>query len=70
MGFYPATSFPELADSKTSQDSNMSKLDEDMSFKLIYGKEDSITAPLKIADIISTIPGILIREFLPDTRLD
>lgn len=40
-----------------------------MSFKLLYGKQDN-TKPLNIDDIISTLPGISIREFLPDTRLD
>ena len=46
---------------------------DDISFKLLYGRDakgqpaqTSITA----TDILNAIPGVQIREFLPDTRLD
>lgn len=49
------------------------EVNDDISLKLIYGpiqaykqKRSSVT----IQDIFNTIPGVQIREFLPDTRLD
>ena len=68
LGFYPATSCPSQDD--TEQVYNRSGLDKDISFKLLYENDDKSTKKLTIDDIISTIPGISIREFLPDTRLD
>lgn len=38
---------------------------------MVYGNNPKPdTTPLTINDIISTLPGVSIREFLPDTRLD
>ena len=65
LGFYPATSCPDVA-----YVTNKSGLDKDLSFKLLYGRDEKSKRSLTIDDIISTIPGVSIREFLPDTRLD
>lgn len=43
-------------------------LTHDISYKLIYGPNKSTT--ININTIFNSIPGIQIREFLPDTRLD
>lgn len=70
LGFYPSTSFPDANNNSGAMYGNKSgALDKDVSFKLLYGSKDN-TKQLKLDDIISTLPGISIREFLPDTRLD
>jgi hypothetical protein len=49
---------------------------DDISYKLLYakdypgGKETLSKRSITINDILNAIPGIQIREFLPDTRLD
>lgn len=49
---------------------------EDISYKLLYARsyktpESSLSqSSITISDILNAIPGIQIREFLPDTRLD
>ena len=49
-------------------------IDDDISYKLLYGMQGSTghynRTSLTIEEILSHIPGIQIREFLPDTRLD
>ena len=73
LGFYPSTSFYQydLAGRCGDLYNSKSNLDEkDVSFQTVYGSNSKTTNPLKIDDIISTLPGVSIREFLPDTRLD
>ena len=73
LGFYPSTSFYQY-DIKGRQGdlyNSKSNLDEeDVSFQTVYGSNRYTKNPLKIDDIISTLPGVSIREFLPDTRLN
>lgn len=48
-------------------------IQDDISLKLLYGRDNlgQITKKsITIQDILNTIPGVQIREFLPDTRLD
>lgn len=72
LGFYPSTtSTLDLTNDLIKYYNNYSKLDEeDVSFQTMYGSDSKTTNPLKIDDIISTLPGVSIREFLPDTRLN
>lgn len=69
LGFYPMTSFPGASE-QDYDNVNMSKLDDDISFKLLYESKDGSTKSLTVDDLVSNLPGISIREFLPDTRLD
>ena len=49
------------------------QIKDDISFKLLYGPSDEYLKKRKsitVQDIFNTIPGVQIREFLPDTRLD
>ena len=49
------------------------QIKDDISFKLLYGPSDEYLKERKsitVQDIFNTIPGVQIREFLPDTRLD
>lgn len=51
------------------------QIKDDISFKLLYARNNSLpeymtSNSITISDILNTIPGIQIREFLPDTRLD
>lgn len=48
---------------------SFSNMKDDISFSLLYGENKSI-ADISINTIFNSIPGIQIREFLPDTRLD
>ena len=49
------------------RDANFGKfLEEDISFKTLFNGKESIT----IDPMLNSIPGIQIREYLPDTRLD
>ena len=49
------------------RDANFGKfLQEDISFKTLFNGKESIT----IDPMLNSIPGIQIREYLPDTRLD
>ena len=45
---------------------------DDISLKLLYARNNGkpIKESLTIEDIVNCIPGVSIREFLPDTRLD
>ena len=49
-------------------------INDDVSFKLLYGHDPlsgkSTKKSITVQDIMNTIPGVQIREFLPDTRLD
>lgn len=51
-------------------------VDNDISFKLLYGSppegagNGESTGSLTLQDVLSRIPGVQIREYLPDTRLD
>lgn len=46
-------------------------INDDIAFKLLYGKDKPAKGgSITVQDILDTIPGIQIREFLPDTRLD
>lgn len=48
-------------------------IEDDISFKLLYSRENGNVPTGKsilVNDILNSIPGIQIREFLPDTRLD
>ena len=47
-----------------------SKLNKDISLKLLYKELIPSNESLEIDDIMSSIPALSIREFLPDTRLD
>ena len=61
LNFYPSS----FNDAMVVQD--------DISFKLLYGRDNDYFKTQKsitISDILNTIPGVQIREFLPDTRLD
>jgi len=45
----------------------------DISFKTLYGdlhKANRGKSPLTVEDILNQMPGVQIREFLPDTKLD
>lgn len=47
--------------------------EDDITWKLLYARDRRFTTTTKsigINDILNNIPGIQIREFLPDTRLD
>ena len=49
------------------------KINDDISLKLLYGADNSgILTPSSITmqSLLDHIPGVQIREFLPDTRLD
>lgn len=71
LGFYPAIAFPKNApDKNISTASHLFELNNDISYKLLYDSKSDAKNSLKIDDIISNIPGVSIREFLPDTRLD
>ena len=46
---------------------------DDISFKLLYAREklyEPGSRSITVQDILNSIPGVQIREFLPDTRLD
>jgi hypothetical protein len=43
--------------------------DKDIANQLLYNS-DGTNEPVNFANIINTIPGVQIREFLPDTALD
>lgn len=46
---------------------------DDISFKLLYAREklyEPGSRSISVQDILNSIPGVQIREFLPDTRLD
>ena len=48
---------------------------DDVSYKLLYGfsggtKMKTPPNSLTVNDILNNIPGVQIREYLPDTRLD
>lgn len=49
-------------------------VNDDLSFKLLYGHDyqsgECTKKSITVQDILNTIPGVQIREFLPDTRLD
>ena len=48
-------------------------IDDDISFKLLYARSAQqmpTSRSLKLQDVVNCIPGVSIREFLPDTRLD
>lgn len=48
-------------------------ISDDISFKLLYGREKQYGPSAKsitVQDLLNAIPGVQIREFLPDTRLD
>lgn len=48
-------------------------IEDDISLKLLYARDKLYTPgcrSITMADIINSIPGVSIREFLPDTRLD
>lgn len=53
---------------------DMLSINDDISFKLLYNKKkidgDSETYQITVNDLLDAIPGVQIREFLPDTRLD
>lgn len=52
---------------------DMQVIKDDISFKLLYGRNPDgspAKTSISITDILNAIPGIQIREFLPDTRLD
>ena len=71
LGFYPAIAFPKnVPDKNISTASHPLELNNDISYKLLYDSKSDAKTSLKIDDIISNIPGVSIREFLPDTRLD
>lgn len=49
------------------------KIGNDMSLKLLYSRSywhQSSRSSITVQDILNAIPGVQIREFLPDTRLD
>ena len=48
------------------------RIDDDISLKLIYAHNSNLYVgnSLTLADIVNSMPGVSIREFLPDTRLD
>ena len=48
------------------------KVNDDISYKLLYANKNGnfTNESLTLADILNSIPGVSIREFLPDTRLD
>ena len=69
LGFYPMTSFPN-GNIDSWNNANLSYLDKDISFKLLYESDDESTQSLTVDDLMSNIPAVSIREFLPDTRLD
>lgn len=50
------------------------QINDDISYKLLYNNHLSYannkTKSITIDDILNTIPGVQIREFIPDTRLD
>lgn len=44
---------------------------DDIASKLLYGKDKkSSGSSITVQDLLDTVPGVQIREFLPDTRLD
>mgnify|MGYP004545729901 CR=1 FL=1 len=47
-------------------------IEDDIASKLLYGKPEDKDDKhaVSIKDIMNTVPGVQIREFLPDTRLD
>lgn len=50
-----------------------SYVNEDISFKTLYGeisKKNRTKSALVVDDIFNALPGVQIREFLPDTKLD
>ena len=52
---------------------NSLNFNDDLSYKMLYSRNASgkITKDqIKLADILNSIPGVQIREYLPDTRLD
>ena len=49
------------------------QINDDISYKLLYGRDqkgEPTQNSLTIQDVLNCIPGVSIREFLPDTRLD
>ena len=48
------------------------QIKDDISYKLLYGTSNGERAQKSItmSDILNNIPGVQIREYLPDTRLD
>lgn len=48
------------------------QIKDDISYKLLYGSRNGqkTSSSITINDILNNIPGIQIREYLPDTRLD
>lgn len=48
---------------------SFSNMSDDISYKLLYDTNGS-NASINLNTILNNIPGIQIREFLPDTRLD
>lgn len=54
---------------------NDTLVDNDISYKLLYGNTpdiagDKTESSLSLQSILSKMPGVQIREYLPDTRLD
>ena len=48
-------------------------IEDDISLRLLYARDNLYTPGVRsitMSDIINSIPGVSIREFLPDTRLD
>ena len=52
---------------------NSLNFNDDLSYKMLYSRNASgkiTTDQIKLTDILNSIPGVQIREYLPDTRLD
>ena len=52
---------------------NTIKFNDDISYKLLYSNDangEHTNNSLQLSDVLNCIPGVSIREFLPDTRLD
>ena len=70
LGFFPMSINADNNQTPFMSGYPAANQDKDISFKNIYGTEKKKKKALTIFDIIDNIPGVSIREFLPDTRLD